>query len=832
MHKLATILLFILPLWLIQTLAAQDQNSIRFSHQQIDSLVDVAENSHPEEMIRLGQLIHQSLGDQPSLQKGSAFEIVGLGLYNQNKFLSAIAEFEKAIEIFSLLSDSARVSRMYNRIGISYSRLRQYSSAMENYRIALRIREHLADTLLIGSTLNNIATCLRSISQEDAALKTHLRSYELFKAIKDSTGQATSLNNIGLIHFDLKHYDTSLYYFSKALEIKVKLNNVASLANTYGNIGRVYTHLGDKENSIKNLKIAAKLFEKSQNTYGQAFIYTSLGQAYLNFNQPELAYEFITKSQSIGEYKENSSQALESLKLLSDYFWAVGEYKKSRELLNEYTTKTEQLFSDRISNQVAELTFMYDNDRLDKENKILEVNLELEKVKLQKVQYQQIALYSISILLLTMLVVSLIILRRFQNKKDELTLLNSELNHLNNHLETIVENRTRDLLSTLKKAQESDKQKSAFLANMSHEVRTPLNSILGFTKLLEEDNLTQENQRKFIGIIRKKGKNLLQVINDIITMSLLDLDQVEVKPSPFNLNQLLFDLYNLFNSDPSNLKDGDVELKIKVSLNESRSNIIADPNRLEQILTYLIDNAIKLTPKGTVEFGYVLENNHTIKFFVKDLGKDIPYESKSKLFSLNSLTNQQSPNFTSSALGFYICKGLVELLNGNIWFDSTQDAGTTFYFTIPFIESGKQSSKYLSKSSMVSLNLNFKDKIILVVEDDLISYQFIEALLRGTDAQLIHAKNGEDAIEIVKIIPNIDLVMMDMRLPFIDGYQTTKEIKSIKPSIKIIAQTANVMSDDKDKCLSVGCNDYLSKPIDPDEFLRLISQYLSNPVLG
>jgi signal transduction histidine kinase len=703
---------------------------------------------------------------------------------------------------------------------------------METFDFALKIRESMNDSLHVASTLNNIAICLRSTNQEDAAIKTYIKSYNIFEDLNDTIGKASSLNNIGLILYDQNNYDSSIAYFYRALDLKKLLSDTLSIANTYGNIGRVLAKKGDFKGAIENLKLGASQFEKLNNSFGRAFIYSNLAQIYLDQNLPNRAHPYIIKSQEITGTQENSAQVLTNIKLLSDYYYQVGNYKESRELLAVYSKKIENLFTDRISNQVAELSFMFDNERLDKERKILEVNLELEKVKLQKVQFRQITLILIAILLLSLLGISLVFMRRFRQKRDEFARVNSELNHLNNHLEKIVENRTPDLLATLKKAQESDKQKSTFLANMSHEVRTPLNGILGFTKLLYDESLSPDNRKQYIDIINRRGRNLLQIINDLINISLLDSGQVEIKNTSFNLNQLMYDLFTIFNSESFSKKNPDVEIKLHLSLSDSRSNIIADPNRIEQIFTNLLDNALKFTTQGSVEFGYYIENSHAIKFFVKDTGQGIAEERRNGIFNRFSKNSQSFPHVSrGTGLGLPICKGLVSLLNGNIWFESKENEGSTFYFTIPYAQSKSDSNAFISRSSISSLSLDFSGKVILIVEDDLISYQFIEALLKGTDAKLIHAKNGEDAIEICKIMPNIDLVVMDMRLPFIDGYEATKEIKAMKPDITVIAQTANVMSDDRAKCLSVGCDDYLSKPLDPDDFLRTIAHYLKKPIL-
>ncbi len=432
-----------------------------------------------------------------------------------------------------------------------------------------------------------------------------------------------------------------------------------------------------------------------------------------------------------------------------------------------------------------------------------------------------------ALLFLLMLAISFQLIRKYKAKSKALFDANKKLNHINTHLESIVQNRTRDLVAMLKKAKESDKLKSTFLANMSHEIRTPLNGILGFARFLSDETLSPSTRKQYLEVINRRGKALLQIVNDLINISLIDAGQVEIKAEPFNLNQLLFDLYTIFNSESNEKKKPNVVLKLNLSVNDSRSNIISDASRIEQILTNLIDNSLKFTHSGSVEFGYTIEKNDTIKFFVKDTGIGIPPNMREKVFCRFNRDENSTPYHTSgTGLGLPITKGLVSLLDGEIWFDSQIDLGTNFYFTIPYQKSESIDDPYTSKSSISTQNLNFEYKKILVVEDDLISYQFVEALLKGTNAKIIHAKNGEDAIEICHLVPDIDLVIMDMRLPFIDGYEATTQIKKQNPKLRVIAQTANVLSDDRSKCLEAGCDDYIPKPLDPDEFLRLIAHYI------
>ncbi|MFA5649053.1 MAG: response regulator [Bacteroidales bacterium] len=430
----------------------------------------------------------------------------------------------------------------------------------------------------------------------------------------------------------------------------------------------------------------------------------------------------------------------------------------------------------------------------------------------------------VSLAFLVLLAVSLLFIIQYRNKIRELKKINDETKHINSHLETIVELRTQDLLETQKKAQENSKQKSAFLANISHEIRTPLNAILGFSKFLNDDNLNKTERKQYVELIMRRGKNLQQIVNDIINLSLIDAGMVYLKTEPFNLNQLLYDLYKMFSSNSLFRKHPQIEFKLTVALNDSRSIIISDPGKVEQVLNNLLTNAFNYTNQGTIELGYELTPSNRIKLFVKDTGVGISQAVKEQVFSNAKRVNHNLQNQNHGlGLGLPICKGLTDLFGGKMNIETTPK-GTTVSFSVPYIPGKQETKSYISRLAVQ--NLSFSNKLILVVEDDLISFQLIEAMLKNTGARLIHAKNGEDAIEIAKLKKDINLIIMDMRLPFIDGYEATQAIKKIKPNVPIVAQTANAMGYDRDKCLKAGCDEYIPKPIDPDEFLRTVANFI------
>ncbi len=817
----------LIPLLIISFPAfSQISKPEKYSCEQLDSLISQVEELKLETDQKIERIEAALItsDDNCYLQIPKAYESIGLAYFSQNLFQSAIYKFEKAHEQYESLNDSTGVSRTLNRIGLCYYRLLRYEKAIDHFKQSLSIREKIGDKTLIASTLNNLANCFLAIKQHELAIDTYTRSYSLYKEMGDAKGQSFSLNNLGLIQMELGRNAQALEFFEKTLALKKSINDSSGVALTLGNIGVIQSLQGNYREALETYHRAANIYQEKQNNFGLAHVYSTIAEIELILNNPHRASSYLSKSKALAGDKDNTLY-LKNLKIESDYNYTIGKIQESRDKLYEYNKATEKIFNQMISERIAELTFMFENERGEKEKQMLKVNLEVERLKIQNVKLFHLGLIFASFVLLLIAVFTVSVTIKVRKKNRQIQSMNEELNHINENLETLVQQRTADLKLALKKVEESDNFKSSFLANLSHEIRTPLNGILGFSKLLNDSNIPSETRKQYISIINKRGRNLLKIINDIINISQIDAGQVEITNSVFNLNQLLNDLYKIFNSDTYGSKKVNIELKTIRSLSDSKSYILADPNRLEQILVNLIDNAFKYTMSGSVEFGYYIDKNQTLLFFVRDTGIGIPDEERDLVF--NRFYKAGRKNSTSgTGLGLPICKGLVELIGGQIWFDSVPHQGTTFYFTIPFIPTKSGNNNYFSLASLGENNLSFEGKVILVVEDDLNSYQIIEALLRDTKAKVIHSKNGEDAVEICKIIPDIDLVLMDMRLPFLSGYEATTQIKSIKPSLTIVAQTAYALSDDKANCFKAGCDDFIPKPIDPDDFLRIVAYHL------
>ena len=383
------------------------------------------------------------------------------------------------------------------------------------------------------------------------------------------------------------------------------------------------------------------------------------------------------------------------------------------------------------------------------------------------------------------------------------------------------------LRAALEKAEESDRLKSAFLANMSHEIRTPMNGILGFSDLLDNPNLSKEEISRYVQIIKNSGARLLNIINDLIDISKIEAGQMEINLETYDLNGQLNYLYDFFKPEAESKR---LNLVVEPGITDRIILIHTDKEKMYAILTNLLKNAIKYCPSGTIEFGYELKeknNNPVVEFFVKDTGIGIPPDRQEAIFDRFVQADiEDKKAYEGAGLGLSITKAYVEMLGGEIWLKSN-DKGTVFYFTIPYgnnIGKTKQPDATVKKEQVKQ---NTKKLTILIAEDEEVSYNYLEILLRKlNNPTLLRAKNGQEAVEIVKNNPQIDLILMDVKMPVMGGYDATKQIRTFNKEVIIIAQTAFALEGDREKTEEAGCNDYISKPINKKELIDKINRWL------
>jgi len=385
-----------------------------------------------------------------------------------------------------------------------------------------------------------------------------------------------------------------------------------------------------------------------------------------------------------------------------------------------------------------------------------------------------------------------------------------------------------DLNTALYNATESDRLKSAFLATISHELRTPLNAIIGFAGLINKE-LDIDDILEFANTIKLSGNNLLNIVSEIFDITLIESGKSIISKREVNLNETLKNIYSTIKAEQSILNKDNIDLNIIIPPEASTLIVNTDPFKIKQILTNLLKNALKFTNTGHVYYGYITEvikNQSVVKFFVKDTGIGIPKDKQEYIFGIfKQIDDTYTRTYGGLGIGLSISKKLTELLGGNIWFKSEEGIGSTFYFTIPNVTSDKP-AKNVDKPSSIKINLS--DKTILIVEDDIDSFEFLKVVLKQMNAKIIWARNGAESIDICKLNSNIDLILMDINMQVMNGYDATIEIKKIRPNLPIIAQTALAIVGDREKAYDAGCDDYITKPISKNKLMIMIKNHLTS----
>ena len=393
-----------------------------------------------------------------------------------------------------------------------------------------------------------------------------------------------------------------------------------------------------------------------------------------------------------------------------------------------------------------------------------------------------------------------------------------------------------ELIKAKEKAEKSDALKSAFLANMSHEIRTPMNGILGFADLLKEPKLDSEKQQNYIRIIKDSGVRMLNIINDIIDISRIEAGLMEVNIKESNVNEQIEYIYTFFKPE---VEAKGMFLTFKNSLPLNKAIISTDREKLFAILTNLVKNAIKYSHEGSIDFGYI-NKGELIEFYVKDTGIGIERDRLQAIFKRFVQADVFDKEARQGAgLGLTISKAYVEMLGGELWVESEIGKGSTFYFTIPYSidlnEIRRISNEMFTETESVSnellsskLEAEIKNLKILVVEDHEESALLLSILLKKMSREILYATNGCEAIDICLNNPDIDLIFMDIKMPEMDGYETTRRLRNFNKDVVIISQTAFGLAGDEEKVIKAGCDAYLSKPIRKKELMSLIHRFFGN----
>jgi signal transduction histidine kinase/ligand-binding sensor domain-containing protein/CheY-like chemotaxis protein len=408
---------------------------------------------------------------------------------------------------------------------------------------------------------------------------------------------------------------------------------------------------------------------------------------------------------------------------------------------------------------------------------------------------------------------------------------NMELDRHRNQLEILIEERTRELIKAKEKAEESDRLKSSFLANLSHEIRTPLNAILGFSLLLGEKNLSEEDRVEYNRIIQSSSNTLLDLINDILDLSKIEAGQMELNPSGFTIGELvstLSDVYELFLKRDDIGCDKQVALQINISDELLKSGIFTDKLKLTQVISKLMSNALKFTTEGYIEIGCSsLDGSDMLEFYVKDTGIGIKKENQEKVFErFRKIEADKLHLHRGTGLGLAISYHVVRLLGGTMRLTSRFGKGSTFFFTVPSMKSTEKAAPF--QPEVIKTLPLANHCTVLVAEDDISNFRYLERLLRNAGVKILHASNGKKVLEYFKNHHEICMVLMDIKMPGMDGVEALHELRKMGVRIPVIAQTAYALADEVVRLQNEGFDGYIAKPIQQEILYDVLAKYISN----
>jgi signal transduction histidine kinase len=383
----------------------------------------------------------------------------------------------------------------------------------------------------------------------------------------------------------------------------------------------------------------------------------------------------------------------------------------------------------------------------------------------------------------------------------------------------------RHLREAKERAEESDRLKTAFLSNMSHEIRTPMNAIVGFSDLLNDPAVRPEARAEYIAQINLGAENLMHLIDDIIDISKIEAGQIKINKQDCHIHDLLKEQLIMFSQNMERMGKSDLELRLNWNWPSENLVLNTDHFRVKQIVSNLINNAIKFTDKGFVEIGIGKEDG-SVRFYVKDTGIGIEPEKEKTIFNRFIQGHETKTKiYGGTGLGLAISKNLAELLGGTIGVNSTFGKGSEFWFTLPLDE--VHSNISITPNNQERVISNWKEKTVLIAEDDDLNFRLITEGLKKTQIKIIRAKDGQETLHLFsQHADQLDLVLMDIRMPEIDGYECTRIIKEKSPEMPVIAQTAYAMSAEREQTKQAGCDDYISKPMNMKVLIEKMNRYL------
>ena len=802
-----------------------------------------------------------------SLGMANSYNNIGSVYFEIHDLDKAYSSYQQALEISTKLGHIHTSISVYNNLGLINQELGQQTQALENFNKAIDLAFKVDDMAAMADAYHNIGKSNMELGNFDESLKNYKKALEL----SDQLGikNCASLNNIGQVYIELDYNREAIKYLNRALKCALENHQFLFISEIYNNRSIAFERLKEYDNALADFK-KYKIYNDSLSIQ----VFNNQVSEISNKHELEKSREEVEKIKLQIENQQVKLDRHNILLYLGGAIVAIlfivaliffrlmrqkglmnktlvqqnNEAVRSQEIIKKInialTEKEEKLRS--IFDVSPYAIFVLDSNNIINDCNDTSVNLFHAKKKRElldnaiskflsdtqdkselfayleenKLSHTQLTLKRFDDTLFQASITG----RTIQDGEGKVSARVIVVNDITERLQFI-----ESLKEAKLKAEESDRLKTAFLANMSHEIRTPMNAIIGFSHLLNDSDIEEERKNEFLNHIIHSSSLLLNLIDDIIDISKIEAGQLPFHKEVFQVNDLIRKTFNTFKDTNTNPK-----LEYKLNLPENSENIHcnSDPLRLRQVLTNLLSNASKFTSKGSIELSYVvndLNQPKKLEFCIRDTGIGIPADMHELVFErFRQVDDSHSRKFGGTGLGLAITKKLVEMSGGSIHLESEPGKGAAFYFSLPYTVKAIPIDPIKEKTSLKKYN--WKNKTLLIAEDEKSNFELLRAMLKDTGIHILWVHDGKEAVESIRSKTKVDLILMDIRMPRMNGYVATRQIKQLQPDLPIISTTAYAMAEDEAKSKQAGCDSYLSKPIRSETLFPLIDSFLqANP---